>query len=240
MKALHQIVNISALDRVLRWGAIALGVWLVVLVIGAGAQSLHTSGKAAAAIREYQRLRADAIQPDQGIDEKIRKLSQNNLFVAPPSQVPLPQTLAILGDAVLVNDQWYRVGQEVDGCQITQIGPDFVVVLRDGKDHRLVPFDVEVNYGQASASGPSSGASGRRRDSRDVQRGPRGRGPGAEDSGPGFPQPPEDVRARMMEMRQRVENMTPEQRREMFERFRNASPEERERMREEFMRGRGQ
>jgi hypothetical protein len=41
-------------------------------------------------------------------------------------------------------------------------------------------------------------------------------------------------------MRQRVESMTPEQRREMFEQLRNASPEERERMREEFMRGRGQ
>ena len=242
MNALHIISKIPATDRLLRWGAIALLVWLVVLVIGAGAQSLHNTGKAAAAIREYQRLKADAAQPRREADETIQKLQRNNLFVAPPSRTQLPQTVAILGDSVLVGDQWYREGQEVQGYLITQVGPDSVRVVRDGQEHRLVPFDVEVNYGRAAASGP---AGGRGRDTREGQRGPRGgRGgpmPTAGDGAQATPQqPPEDFRARMMEMRERVESMTPDQRREMFERFRNASPEERERMRDEFMRGRGQ
>jgi Sec-independent protein translocase protein TatA len=242
MKALHYFYKTPAMDRLLRWGAIALLVWLVVLVIGAGAQSLHNAGKAAAAIREYQRLKGDAAQPRREADETIRKLQRNNLFVAPPSRTQLPQTVAILGDSVLIGDQWYREGQEVQGYQVTQIGPDFVRVVRDGQEHRLVPFDVEVNYGRAAASGP---AGGRGRDTREGgQRGPRGRGGGpmmpTGDGTQSPPQPPEDFRARMMEMRERVESMTPDQRREMFERFRNASPEERERMRDEFMRGRGQ
>ena len=231
----------KAIEPLLRWGWVGLLLWLAVMVIGAGAQSLHTSGKAAAAIREYKRIQAEAVQPPRDADGRIRKLSQNNLFVASATQNKLPQCLAILGDAVLIGEQWYQKGAQVQGAEIVAVGPDFVTVLFDGKEQRMAPFDVEVNYGQ---TGRGQGAAGGGREGREGDRGMRGRG------GQGGPPtvaaeegrtPPQRGGAgpgsEMMDMRARIESMTPQQRQEMFERFRNASPEDRERMREEFRRG---
>ena len=234
MKTLHLFWKTKTMDRLLQWGGVGLLVWLAVLVLGAGAQTLHTSGKAAAAIREYQRLQTEAARPRQGGSDQIRRLQRNNLFVAAPSRTQLPQTQAILGDAVLIGDRWYRQGQEVQGFQIVAIGPDHVTVLNDGQEQRLVPFNVEVNYGGSRGTTAAGGSGDRGRDAREGDRGQRGPGqrPGGFGGGP-VPM------GGMMEMRERIENMTPEQRRETFEQFRNASPEERERMRDEFMRGRG-
>jgi hypothetical protein len=141
-----------------------------------------------------------------------------------------------MGNSVLIGDQWYYEGQSVLGFEITKIGPDYVTVLRDGKEQRLAPFDVQVNYGQASRG--SSGTPGGR-EGREAERGMRG-GRGAEG---GMPQQRGGMGGGMpgggmpggmgnnmgmgntvMELRNRIESMTPEQRQETFDRFRNASP----------------
>lgn len=230
-------VKRKAIEPLLRWGWVGLLVWLGVMVIAAGAQSRETSGKAAAAIREYQRVQVAAVQPRQDAAERIGKLTKNNLFVASPTQTQLPQCLAILGDAVLIGDQWYQQGAQIQGAEILAIGPDFVTVMFDGKEHRLAPFDVEVTYGQA---GRAPGVSGGGREGREGERGMRGRGGPPTVAAEGGRMPPQrgGTGNEMMEMRARFESMSPEQRQETMERFRNASPEERERMREDFRRGR--
>ena len=237
-------VKRKAIEPLLRWGWVGLLIWLGVMVIAAGAQSRETSGKAAAAIREYQRVQAAAVQPRQGAADRIGKLTKNNLFVALPTQTKLPQCLAILGDAVLIGDQWYQQGAQVQGAEIVAVGPDFVTVMFDGKEHRLAPFDVEVTYGQTGRG--SSVPGGGRESGREGDRGMRGRGgPGGQGGPPtvaaeGGRMPPQRGGVgggEMMEMRARFESMTPEQRQETMERFRTASPEERERMREDFRRG---
>lgn len=246
MKTYMKSLDSKTLERLLRCGLVGLVVWLAVMVISAGAQSLHISGKAATAIREYERIRTEASEPRQEVREQIQKLSRNNLFVAPPSQAQLPQSQAIMGNSVLIGDQWYYEGQSVLGFEITKIGPDYVTVLRDGKEQRLAPFDVQVNYGQASRGSLGTPAG---REGREAERGMRGGRGGPQQSGVG-PAPAASGQRpggmgnntgmgnNMMEMRNRIESMTPEQRQETFDRFRNASPEDRERMREEFMRGR--
>lgn len=243
MKPYTKALNSKTLEQVLRWGVIGLLIWLAVMVLGAGAQSLNTSGKAATAIREYERIRTEAATSGSDSREKIRTLSQNNLFVAVRTRTQLPQTQAILGDSVLIGDRWYREGQVVQGYEILQVGPDFVTILNDGKEERIVPFDVAVNYGQTGRSQGGTAGGGDRGDRGGAAGGAgmRGRGGpagGGDEARTAPPQRPGGPGADMMDMRTRVEAMTPQQRQETFERFRNASPEEREQMREEFMRGR--
>ena len=247
MKTYMKTMDSKTLERLLRCGLVVLVVWLAVMVISAGAQSFQLSGKASTAIREYERIRTEAAEPREESRDQIQKLSRNNLFVAAPGQSPLPQSLAIMGNSVLIGEQWYTEGQTVQGYEIVKIGPDFVTVMLDGKEQRFSPFDVEVNYGQAARStterGGRSGREGREGD-RGMRGGRGGMQPpvfGADAAAPGMR--PGGFGGNMMggnimEMRNRIESMTPEQRQETFERFRNASPEERERMRDEFMRGR--
>lgn len=245
MKRYSNALNSKIVERLMRWGVVGLVVWLAAMVIGAGAQSLHGSGKAAAAIREHERIRTEAAQSRQESREQIQKLSARNLFVPAPEQAQLPRTQAILGASVLIGDRWYQEGQTVQGYEIVKVGPDYVTVLRDGREQRIVPFEVEVNYGQTGrGAGGTAGVPGERggREGREGDRGMRGRGGMGGGDATGGPVPrfggfDAGMAERMMEMRNRIESMTPEQRQETFERFRNASPEERERMREEFMRG---
>ncbi|MBN2512424.1 MAG: hypothetical protein JXB18_05750, partial [Sedimentisphaerales bacterium] len=218
----------GSLDRLFRWGWFGLLAWLVILVIGAGAQSLHTSGKAASAIREYKRIQTEAAVQKEDGNERIAKLRDKNLFVAPAEKAKLPQCAAILGDSALFGDQWQKVGDTVQGAKILSIGPNYVRVLFDEKEQNLVPFEVEVQYaaqGGQPGQGPQGGGRGMggRGD-----RGDRGtRNAAAAPTGP-----PTGGRERMMmapgameEMRRRVESMTPEQRQQMMERYQNASPE---------------
>ena len=224
---METLLNAKILGRLLRYALFGAIAWLGATIVTAGVQSLRVSGKAAATIGEYERIRNEAGQTRSGTREHIQTLIRNNLFVPAPDRAKILTTQAILGDAVLIGDRWYRAGQTVQDFEIVEVGADFVTIRQEDKEHRLSPFDVKVNDGRSSStsSSASGGTSDRERESPGTDRGSmRGRG------GPGS--------SMMMGMRDRIESMTPEQRQELFERFRNASPEERERMREEYMRGR--
>ena len=156
MKRYLSTVDPKILERLLKLGAAGTVVWLTVIVFNAGAQSLDTTGKAETAIREYERIRTDVIAQRHDPRAQIQQLSRNSLFNATPTvtttavrvQPQLPQTQAILGDAVLFGDQWYYTGQTVQGYEIAWIGPDSVILSLDGVLEELVPFNVEVNSGQ--------------------------------------------------------------------------------------------
>lgn len=221
----------GSLDRLFRWVWLGLLVWLAVLVIGAGAQSLRTSGRAASAIAEYKRIQTEAAEQKEDMDGRIKKLCEKNLFAPPAEKAKAPQCAAVLGGQALFGDEWHVVGDMVGGAKILDIGPSFVKVLFDDKEQNLVPFDVEVQYakqgnqGPAGRGGPPQGAP------------PTGPAAGPSEARPNSGPPSGGGRD---EMRRRFEAMTPEQRQQMAERFQNASPEEREQMRGQFRRGREQ
>ena len=147
------------------------------------------------------------------------ELKKNNLFAPPiPKQHPVSNVLGILGDEVLIKDKWYKAGDKVGDAIIVAIEPTQVRIEWDGNEKTFVPFDAKG----ASPSGS--------------------RRPG----GPGRPQvakageqgSPEMVQVQQEGGREGMgrfgggDNM--ERMRAMRERFENMSPEERERARAEM------
>jgi len=152
----------------------------------------------------------------------------------------------ILGDEVLIQDKWYKVGQMVSDAKIVAVKPTQVSIEWDGKVKVFLPIDAAEAPAPKGEKPPQPGAKppsgGERADVVVVQSEARPRGPGGEGRpGPGGSEG----------MRQRFESMSEadrdrfrremEQRREQFMRM---SPQERERvvtqMRERFSGGREQ
>lgn len=164
MNAITTITKFRSLDRLLRWGTLGLLIWLTMQVINAGTQTLQGTGQAAAAIRKYQQLQTQAADSHRdSVSESVRRLQRNNLFVERRTRTQVPQTQAILGNSVLIGDRWYSQGDTVNGFEILSIGPDSVTVLNDGRERQLVPFEVEVNYGQSERGNRGQGAAPTRR-----------------------------------------------------------------------------
>ncbi|NLW83013.1 MAG: hypothetical protein GXY41_01200 [Phycisphaerae bacterium] len=240
MKRYLSTVDPKILERLLKLGAAGAVVWLTVMVFNAGAQSLDTPGKAETAIREYDRIRTDVSAQQYDPRAQIQQLSRNSLFNATPTPTTevrvqtaqLPQTQAILGDAVLIGDQWYSVGQTVQGYEIAWIGPDSVILSLDGVLEELVPFNVEVNYGQpARGTAQQGGRAAQQQRQRPGGMGEMPGGMGGMGIMGGFGDFTID---RVNDLRNRFEGMAPDQRQDMLNRFVGGSPEERIQMIREF------
>jgi hypothetical protein len=76
------------------------------------------------------------------IAEKVKK---NNLF-APPAmkQHPVNAVAAIMGNEVLINEQWYRLGDMVSDAKIVAIEPMQVRILWDGQERTFAPVDAPL------------------------------------------------------------------------------------------------
>lgn len=153
-------------------------------------------------------------------------LKKNNLF-APPLQKkhPVSQVLGILGDEVLINNKWYKTGDNIGDAKIVAITPIDVKIEWDGNEKTFIPFDAKG----ASASGsrkpggpgkPQVAKAGEKGSPDIVQVQQEGRPEGMGRFGGGDRG---DMMERMREMRERFENMSPEEREraraEMRERF---------------------
>ena len=173
-------------------------------------------------------------------DEEVKKhitksetiadeLKKNNLFAPPPPKrhpVNKDQVLGILGNEALINGRWYKAGDRIGDANIVSIEPTQVIIEWNGSETTFVPFDAKGS----SPSGPQ-------------RRGGPSRPEEARPSGQGSPETVQvqvEVRGgegmgrfgggdraamfeRMREMRERFENMSPEEREraraEMRERF---------------------
>ena len=150
------------------------------------------------------------------------ELKKNNMFAPPPPKKhPVNQVLGILGNEVLINGKWYKAGDRVGDANIVAIEPTLVRIEWDGNEKTFLPIDTKG----ASSPGPQ-------------RRGGPGRPQAAQTGGQG---PPESVQVQV-EVRG-GEGMGRlggdraamfERMREMRERFENMSPEERERARAEM------
>ena len=170
-------------------------------------------------------------------DEEVKKyiaksetiadeLKKKNLFAPPPPKKhPVNQVLGILGNEALINGKWYKAGDSVGDANIVAIEPTLVRIEWDGNEKTFLPIDTKGG----SPSGPQRpGGPGRtqvakeggqgRPETVQVQlevRGGEGMGRFGGDRGA--------MMERMREMRERFENMSPEEREraraEMRERF---------------------
>lgn len=149
----------------------------------------------------------------------VDELKMRNLFVPrPPRRNPVSVVLGILGDEALINGKWYKAGDSVGDAKVVAIEPTRVRIEWDGKETVFAPITAAVASGPSGPGRPDRGDSGRPGPSMAVVAGGPGRGD--------FGSLSEEQRA---QMRARFEGMR--------DRFQNMSPEERERLRDE-MRGR--
>lgn len=161
--------------------------------------------------------------------EVIDELKKNNLFApTPPRQHPVKEAWGILGDEVLIEGKWYKVGDMIQDAKIVAIEATQVRIKWNGNEKAFAPIDAV-----ASASGPGKprppGLRAKEMDKTAI--------PPIERAEITVPVPP-------MELMQRPEGMgrfrfpPPEERERLRQRFENMSEEERqefrERMRERF------
>ena len=69
------------------------------------------------------------------------ELKKKNLFASPPpKQHPVKQVPAILGDSVLINGKWYKVGDKVADAKVVAIEPTQVKIEWQGQIKTFAPL----------------------------------------------------------------------------------------------------
>lgn len=77
--------------------------------------------------------------------EKLKKvaetLKKKNLFVKEPKKEhPVKEVDGILGDEVLIGDNWYKTGAKIGDAKIVSIEPTQVIIEWDGKEKAFAPL----------------------------------------------------------------------------------------------------
>jgi len=177
--------------------------------------------------------------------EVANELKRKNLFVPPPpKQQPIKQVWGILGDEVLINDKWYKVGDMVQDAKIVAIAPTQVRIAWDGKEIGLSPIDAVSPPAPAGPRLKEPVVAAKAKESKEERAemvtveaerkppvfGPEGRG--------GFglfrPEEVERFRDRWESMSEAERDRLRAEMQERRERFMNMSPEERQRFAEEM------
>ena len=72
-------------------------------------------------------------------------LKKNNLFVPPPpKQHPVKEVWGILGDEVLIEGRWYKVGDTIGDAKILAIGPTSAKIDWNGAEKVFLPIDTTI------------------------------------------------------------------------------------------------
>lgn len=207
-----------------------MAVMMVIKVTGflaAPVRAENSLNKAAAISKLDDEEVKKHIDASKAIADELKK---KNLFAPPPpKQHPVKQVLGILGDEVLINGKWYKVGDNVGDAKIVAIEPTLVRIEWDGNEKAFLPIDTKTSApsGPRRPGGPDrpqvakEGEQGQP-ETVQVQLEVRG-GEGMGRFGGGG-----DMFERMRAMRERFENMSPEERErlraEMRERFGSRGP----------------
>jgi len=197
------------------WVVPAAGI--VWLLIGFGVRTVGLGGRFEESINRYLVMEKQAaeVKPPASEKDKAKKKSP---FAPEAPEPPMPKCTGIIGDTALINNQWRKAGETVDGATIVAVGASDVTILWKEKEQKLVPFDVPAEYQQKSKPPSPSGPSGSSESPQPVFMGPRG----PESGGRGHGLMEGRMTGEEMEkMPHRIMNMTPEERRAAFEEFRN-------------------
>jgi hypothetical protein len=66
------------------------------------------------------------------------------MFAPPPPKPGWPvSSVQILGHTAFINGDWRKVGDEIGGAKVLEIGPNYVKMVWEGKEKIFYPFDVE-------------------------------------------------------------------------------------------------
>jgi len=76
--------------------------------------------------------------------EVADELKKKNMFAPPPPKPgwPVSRVEGILGDTAFINGEWRKVGDEIGGAKVLEIGPTYVKIVWEGKEKIFYPFDV--------------------------------------------------------------------------------------------------
>lgn len=141
--------------------------------------------------------------------EVADELKKKNMFAPPPPKPGWPVSrVQILGHTAFINGDWRKVGDDIGGAKILEIGPAYVKMVWEGKEKTFSPFDVK-----SAKAGSKKGKEVKKEVKRERgERRPRPRGGGRR----GF-------RNMSREDRMRLKNMSPEERREFMRKMREES-----------------
>ncbi|MHC4160490.1 MAG: hypothetical protein ACYSSO_15610, partial [Planctomycetota bacterium] len=125
-------------------GLIGISAFMVVLIL------IKVTGFFAAPARAEDSLKRAVAQskPDPNDMKKYfakskaiaDQLKKNNLFAPPiPKKHPVSNVLGILGDEALINNKWYKAGDNVGDAKIVAIEPTQVRIEWDGNEKTFIP-----------------------------------------------------------------------------------------------------
>ena len=73
-------------------------------------------------------------------------LKRKNVFVPTlPKQHPVKEVSGILGNRVLIQGKWYKVGDTLGDAKIVAIGPAQAIIEWEGTEKAFIPFDATVS-----------------------------------------------------------------------------------------------
>ena len=76
--------------------------------------------------------------------EVADELKRKNIFAPPPPKPGWPvSSVQILGHTAFINGDWRKVGDEIGGAKVLEIGPTYVKMVWEGKEKTFYPFDVK-------------------------------------------------------------------------------------------------
>ncbi len=215
MKADYLKDKRQLISRLLLLVSVILGVLILFKVTGFFTVSARAERLVSNAVAQSKADPNDAEKHFAKSREIADELKKKNLFVPPaPKQEPMKKVAAILGDEVLVDGKWYKVGDRIGDANVVAIEATCARFEWNGKEIVKYPMDLKPSPAKKKPTAKAPPKKAGERPQPVVEVGPRPAGPG-------------DGMFRGRGMRRMFENMSEEER-EAF----------RARMRERFDSGR--
>lgn len=136
----------------LLWISAVLGILILIKVTGFFVTSARADTLIETAIAQNGSDTDDIDKYLSKSKEVADELKKKNLFAPPePKQHPVKQVLGILGNEVVINGKWYKVGDKIGDATIVAIEPALVRIEWNGSEKTFAPIDAT---GAADANAP--------------------------------------------------------------------------------------
>lgn len=122
-----------------------LGILILVKVSGFFAATARAQELVKRAVENGKPDVKEAEKHLAGYREAAEQLKKENLFMPPQKkQHPVKEVSGIMGDEVLINGKWYKVGDAIADAKIVAIEPEQVRIEWDGNEKVFLPIDAEI------------------------------------------------------------------------------------------------
>lgn len=188
------------ISRLLLLVSVILGVLILFKVTGFFTVSARAERLVANAVAQSKADPNDAEKHFAKSRETADELKKRNLFVPPsPKQEPMKKVAAILGDEVLVDGKWYKVGDRIGDANVVAIEATCARFEWNGKEIVKYPMDLKPSPAKKKPTAKAPPEKAGQMPQPVVEVGPRPSGPG-------------DRMFRGGRMRRMFENMSEEER----------------------------